>query len=193
MRIVLASASPRRKELMELVRLKFEIQPSNIEEILDERLSVPKRIEKLSFQKASDVAGKLNEESIVIGADTVVELDGKILGKPKDKEDAKDMLIMLSGNTHNVITAISVLKSNDPSSLVTAHEITEVKFKKLTEQEIENYVNTGEPLDKAGAYAIQGIGVLLVEKINGCYTNVVGLPIPLLTRKLSENFGITLL
>ncbi|MBC7472832.1 MAG: septum formation inhibitor Maf [Candidatus Sericytochromatia bacterium] len=189
MKIVLASASPRRKELLGLIKLEFEIIPSKIDEILDQSLPVNQQIEKISFEKANDIAQKMNQDCVVIGADTVVEINGKILGKPIDQDDAKKMLKMLSGNTHRVITGVSIINTKD-NFVVTDHQITEVKFRDLTEEEIDNYVNSGEPMDKAGSYGIQGLGVMIVEGIKGCYTNVVGMPIPLLTKILNEKFSI---
>ncbi len=189
MKIVLASASPRRKELLGLIKLEFEIIPSKIDEILDQSLAINQQIEKISFEKANDIAQKMDKDCVVIGADTVVEINGQILGKPVDKDDAKKMLKMLSGNTHRVITAVSIINTKD-NFVVTDHQITEVKFRYLTDEEINNYVNSGEPMDKAGSYGIQGLGVMIVESIKGCYTNVVGMPIPLLTKILSEKFSI---
>ncbi len=193
MKIILASASPRRKELLELIGLNFIIKPGNIEEKMDENLSISERVEKLALQKAEDIALSVQAESLVIGADTIVEIDGEILGKPKDKDDAKRMLNLLSGKNHNVITAVAFVPTSKNYSTVISYESTKVKFKELSDTEIDNYVNTGEPMDKAGAYAIQGLGVMIVEGIIGCYTNVVGLPVPLLTRILAKEYNIKLL
>lgn len=193
MKVILASASPRRKELLELIGLKFEILPSGIDEIMDDSLPIGKRVEMLAYQKAYDIARKTSENVLIIGADTIVEIHGKILGKPKNRDDAKEMLKMLSGTTHKVITAISLIPTSTDYPQVTTHESTQVKFKNLTEDEINNYIDSGEPMDKAGAYAIQGLGVMLVETINGCYTNVVGLPIPLLTKHLANDYSIRLI
>lgn len=193
MKLVLASASPRRKELLELVGANFSIVSANIDETLDETLSLTDKIEKLAFQKAEAVAKDLNENTIVIGADTIVELDGKILGKPNSLLEAKQMISSLSGREHSVITAIALIPTNKSQKPVTSYERTKVKFRNLTEQEIDNYINYGESMDKAGAYAVQGYGVLIVEAIIGCYTNVVGLPIPLLNKTLKEHFNMSFL
>lgn len=192
MQIILASSSPRRKELLELIQLDFKIITKNTEEVLDDSLALPSRIEKVAYDKAFPVAKDLfgNGDFVVIGADTIVEVDGKVLGKPKDKEDAEQMLNLLSGRKHSVITGVALIPTKNIQDAVMFHEITEVKFKKLTKEEIANYIATGESFDKAGSYAIQGIGTLMVEGIYGCYTNVVGLPIPLLTKKLAEHFDI---
>jgi septum formation protein len=193
MKIVLASASPRRKELLTLIGLEFVIKPANIAENFDESLPLVKKVEKLAGEKAEDIVKTLEGDYLVLAADTIVEIDGKILGKPKDHEDAKGMLRLLSGKEHNVITAIALIPTFPGYPRVITHEITKVKFKELSEREIENYVAGGEPMDKAGAYAIQGTGVMIVEGIAGCYTNVVGLPVPLLTKILAREFNIRLL
>lgn len=193
MKLVLASASPRRKELLELVGAKFDIVAGNIEEIIDENLPLTQKIEKLALQKAEAVAKDLSGDFVVIGADTIVELDGEILGKPQNIDDAKRMIKNLSGKSHNVITAIALIPTNSNYKPITTHQITPVKFKELSEQEIENYVNYGESMDKAGAYAVQGFGVLIIEGVYGCYTNVVGLPIPLLNKTLKEHFNLSFL
>lgn len=193
MKLVLASASPRRKELLELVGATFDIIAGNIEEIIDESLPLTQKIEKLALQKAEAVAKDLSGDFVVIGADTIVELDGEILGKPQNIDDAKRMIRNLSGKSHNVITAIALIPTNDKYKPITTHQVTPVKFKELSEKEIENYVNYGESMDKAGAYAVQGFGVLIIEGVYGCYTNVVGLPIPLLNKTLKEHFDMSFL
>ena len=193
MEIILASASPRRKELLELINVKFKIQASNIDEILDDRLNLEDKIEDLSYQKASSIADTVSGDFLVIGSDTVVEIDGEILGKPKDKADAKRMLQLLSGKDHQVITAICLIPTNDKNNSVKTHEKTKVKFIQLTEEQIDKYIESGEPMDKAGAYAIQGLGVMFVKSISGCYTNVVGLPIPLLTGILENKYNFKLI
>ncbi|MFN4149758.1 MAG: Maf family protein [Candidatus Sericytochromatia bacterium] len=193
MKLVLASASPRRKELLELVGATFDIIAGNIEEIIDESLPLTQKIEKLALQKAEAVAKYLSGDFIVIGADTIVELDGEILGKPQNIDDAKRMIRNLSGKSHNVITAIALIPTNNKYKPITTHQVTPVKFKELSEKEIENYVNYGESMDKAGAYAVQGFGVLIIEGVYGCYTNVVGLPIPLLNKTLKEHFNLSFL
>lgn len=193
MKLVLASASPRRKELLELVGAEFDVIAGNIEEIIDESLPLTQKIEKLALQKAEAIAKDLSGDFIVIGADTIVELDGEILGKPENINDAKRMIRNLSGKSHNVITAIALIPTNNKYKSITTHQVTPVKFKELSEKEIENYVNYGESMDKAGAYAVQGFGVLIIEGVYGCYTNVVGLPIPLLNKTLKEHFNMSFL
>lgn len=193
MEIILASASPRRKELLELINLKFKIQASNIEEIMDDSLPLEKRVEKLSYQKALDIANKNKGDYLIIGADTIVEVDGEILGKPKDKLDAFRMLKLLMGRDHNVITAITLIDTKNPDNYISTHEKTKVRFSALSDNKINKYIESGEPMDKAGAYAIQGLGVMFVRNIDGCYTNVVGLPIPLITNILENKFGINIL
>lgn len=193
MEIILASASPRRKELLELINLKFEIKASNIEEIMNENLSLEEKVEDLSYQKANDIASRLSGDYLVIGADTIVEINGEILGKPKDKNDAKRMLKLLSGKEHNVITAMTLISTNNKDNFIKTHEKTKVKFIDLDDNKIDKYIDSGEPMDKAGAYAIQGLGVMFVKGIEGCYTNVVGLPIPLLTNILENKFKLKLI
>lgn len=195
MKLILASSSPRRKELLTLVGAEFEIKVSDIEEILDENLSLTAKIEKIAYQKAEHVAKTLDEKTdyLVLGSDTIVEVDGKILGKPKDEAEAISMISTLAGRKHNVVTAIALIPTNKNYKPVTAHQITEVKFKPLTEEEVKAYVASGESLDKAGAYAVQGVGIVIIEGIFGCYTNVVGLPIPLLNDVMKKHFNMSLL
>ena len=188
MNIILASGSPRRKELMTLAELKFEIIPADCEEVIDTD-SAREAVQSLAHQKALWIAEKEKEshpaDTLVIGADTVVALDDVILGKPADKEDAFRMLKTLSGREHEVYTGVSII-SLDKSVDETFVACTKVKFYPLTDKEIEDYIATGEPLDKAGAYGIQGKGGLLVEGISGDYNNVVGLPISELLRKIKR-------
>ena len=165
---------------MKYITDDFIVKTANVDETLKEGISPADAVKYLSKIKAVPFE---NENGIVIGADTVVAVDGKILGKPKDKADAKCMLRLLSGKTHSVFSGVTVIKNK------TAHtfcEETKVTFFPLSDDEIESYVNTGEPLDKAGAYGIQGKGALLVEKIDGDYYNVVGLPIGKLNRLLFD-------
>lgn len=179
--IVLASASPRRSELLSQVGIEFEIIPSNIpEEPLDGE-TPSEHVMRLASQKASDVAsrvaaGRVGTAKWVIGSDTVVIIDGEILEKPEDHMDAIAMLKKLSGREHKVITGYSIINSSSSEEVKRAVE-TAVKFKELTDSEIEGYVDSGEPMDKAGAYAIQGLGSFMVEGIVGSYSNVVGLPV----------------
>lgn len=182
MKYILASASPRRKELLSMCIKEFKVCPSNIPEIVPKELDIEKHSEFLARLKAEDIA-KLYPDDIIIGADTSVIYRDKILGKPNDREDAKQMLKMLSGNTHKVITGCAVVKNGVCNSFSVT---TEVEFFKLNDSEIENYLNTNEPYDKAGSYGIQGLGGLFVKAIKGDYFNVVGLPIAHLKRYLEN-------
>ncbi|PIX85347.1 MAG: septum formation inhibitor Maf, partial [Nitrospirae bacterium CG_4_10_14_3_um_filter_53_41] len=173
-RLILASASPRRRDLLAEVGLRFEVIPSSVEEEHQDGLSPLEVARTLAGEKAADVASRLTS-GIVIGADTIVVLDGEILGKPKDPEDAFQMLRRLSGRSHEVITALVLIEA-ESGKMMTGQETTRVFFKEMTDREISAYISTGEPMDKAGAYGIQGKGMLLVRRIQGCYTNVVGLP-----------------
>lgn len=173
MKIVLASASPRRIEILRNLKLDFEVIPSTFEEKgnIDDPIEL---VKKFSYNKALDVKNRVMEDALIIAADTVVYKDGRILGKPKDNNDAFDMLKFLSGDRHQVYTGVSLIFKD---KILTDYECTHVYFKELSAQEIYDYINTNEPIDKAGAYAIQGLGSVFVEKIDGCYFNVVGLPI----------------
>ncbi|MEG3006428.1 MAG: Maf family protein [Oscillospiraceae bacterium] len=182
MNIVLASASPRRKELLGKIVSEFQIIPSKCEEIIPDDIDSIEVAEYLAFQKAVDV-WKEHKDDLVIGSDTVVILDGKILGKPKDKDDAVRMLQELSGKEHKVVTGVAIMTSKQSSSFSCT---TKVKFSKMTECEIEWYVASAEPMDKAGAYGIQGLGGIFVEGIIGDYFNVMGLPINLLYSTLKN-------
>ncbi|KXG77440.1 Septum formation protein Maf [Fervidicola ferrireducens] len=186
----MASASPRRQKLLKQIGLDFEIIPSSIDETVPPGVAPDVAAVKLAENKAIDVARRL-KDGIVIAADTVVALDDSILGKPKDEEEARKMLERLSGRWHRVFTGIAVIDSSS-SKKVTDYEESRVKFKNLSSVEIENYIRTGEPMDKAGAYGIQGKGALLVEKIEGCYYNIVGLPLFRLSLVLSH-FGVKIL
>ena len=179
-KIILASASPRRKELLGIITNDFEIIPSDAEEIVPSGISADETAEYLAKIKALSVA-QIHTESIVIGADTCVVADGVILGKPKDKAQAKQMMELLSGKTHKVITGCAIVKNGKVDSFSVC---TEVEFYSLSEEEIENYINTSEPYDKAGGYGIQGKASLFVKAIKGDYFNVVGLPVAELNRKL---------
>ena len=175
-KIVLASASPRRSELLSRVGIEFEVIPSNIPEEPLHGETPSEHVMRLAFQKASEVAGMAGEGRWVIGSDTVVIIDGEILGKPEDRADAMSMLKKLSGREHKVVTGYSILNISSGKEVKRAVE-TAVKFKDLADNEIEGYVDSGEPMDKAGAYAIQGLGSFMVEGIVGSYSNVVGLPV----------------
>ncbi|MBQ9742620.1 MAG: septum formation protein Maf [Ruminococcus sp.] len=184
-RIVLASASPRRRELIRLISDDVICVTSGEEEILPKDLDsafVPEFLAKL---KACSVAPDYPED-IVIGSDTVVLLDGEILSKPVDEQDAFDKLRSLSGRTHQVITGCCIVADD---AVVTFSETTQVEFFELSDREILDYIATGEPMDKAGAYGIQGRGSLFVKGITGDYFNVVGLPVAVLARRLKELWG----
>jgi len=173
--IILASKSPRRKTLLEQAGLDFSIVPSNVDESAVP-LTVPdKYVSMLAESKAKEVAD-LYPDKWIIGADTIVLIDNFILGKPSSKKNARSMLNNLSGRTHQVYTGYAIINKQQNCFFSEAVK-TEVEFKKLTDEEIEWYINTSEPFDKAGAYAIQGLGTFLVKRINGSYTNVVGLPV----------------
>ena len=186
-RIILASASPRRRELLLQIGLQFEVIESACEEKIESIL--PQEVVcELSRQKAMDVWERLkDEDAVVIGSDTVVAFDGRILGKPKDEAEACSMLRMLAGGTHQVYTGVTICYTAEgrPQSR-TFHEKTEVTFYFMSEKEIMEYVATGDPLDKAGAYGIQGRCAAHIKGISGDYNNVVGLPIGRLYQELKE-------
>lgn len=173
--VILASASPRRFELLNTTGLKFKVIPSNIDEDKIQDKDPYKLVKELALQKGLKVS-KNNRDKLVISADTIVLNGGKVLGKPNDEDEAFSMLQSLSGRTHTVITAFALLLSRYDKTLVESAS-TQVTMRMLHNDEIWAYVNTGEPMDKAGAYAIQGQGAMLIEKINGCYSNVVGFPL----------------
>lgn len=176
--IVLASKSPRRKELLQYITTDFVIKSAEVDETLPDGITPDKAVEYLSRIKAEPFG---NNDDIIIGADTVVSCNGEILGKPKDTDDARKMLQLLSGREHEVYTGVTVIKGDEVSTFSVC---TGVKFFDLTDEDIDRYIATGEPMDKAGAYGIQGYGSLLVEEIHGDYFNVVGLPISKLNRLL---------
>ena len=180
MQLILASQSPRRKELMGLFRVPFDIRVADIDETMDDRKPPYEEVARVSRLKAE--ATPREKDDTVIAADTIVVCDGKILGKPKDEQDAFRMLQRLSGKNHQVMTGLTVLQG-DKATVCT--EVTDVYFRKLTDEEILAYIRTGEPMDKAGSYAIQGGAALFVEKIVGDYYNVVGLPVCRLGQILS--------
>lgn len=187
MKIILASQSPRRRELLERMGLEpFEIRPAVGEEIASPTLSPAQLVEELSRQKAAEIARTAEASDVIIAADTVVAADGRVLGKPHSREEAAEMLRFLSGRTHTVYTGITARQGE---TVFTEHEATDVLFRPLSEAEIAAYVDTGEPMDKAGAYGIQGRGCVLVEGIRGDYYNVMGLPVCRLTLML-HRFGI---
>ncbi|MCR8746498.1 Maf family protein [Romboutsia lituseburensis] len=190
MNIILASASPRRKEILENTNTKFEIIKSEIDEVILANELPSQVVMRLAFEKSIDIASK-HPDSLVIGADTVVVLDNNILGKPKDSSDAFNMIKQLSGKTHQVITGISLINLNVNQKIID-YVVSNVKFKDLSEEDIKDYIQTNESLDKAGAYGIQGYGAMLVEEIQGDYFNIVGLPISRLSDLLKKHFNINL-
>ena len=188
-KIILASGSPRRREILENIGLDFSVSVSNADEstVSPQGIPVGIYVQELAMLKAAASAKTAERGALVIGADTVVSLDGKILTKPTDENDAFEMLTALSGKTHEVYTGICVTDTSDMKS-VCRSACTKVTFSPLTEKIVRAYIQTGEPSDKAGAYGIQGKGALLVEKIDGDYFNVVGLPVKLLSEILRDEF-----
>ena len=188
-RIILASASPRRAELLRQIRVEFELLPSQVEERPHPDEAPADYIIRIARAKVIAVA-RQREAGLVIGADTVVVLDGHLIGKPEDEADARRLLRRLAGRWHAVMTGVALIDLETRRE-VADYDKTLVKFAQLTDTEIEWYANTGEPMDKAGAYGIQGLGGLFIDEIAGNYYNVVGLPIPLvyrLARRLGYSF-----
>ncbi|WP_024620522.1 Maf family protein [Metaclostridioides mangenotii] len=190
MNIVLASASPRRKEILENYNVKFNIIKSEIDEVILGHESPVQAVVRLALEKGTDVASK-NQGDLVIAADTIVVLNDMILGKPKDESDAYKTLNSLSGREHQVVTGISLINIAENKKVVD-YVVSEVKFKHLSDKVISDYLKTGEFQDKAGAYGIQGYGALLVDEIKGDYFNIVGLPISKLSDLLIKYFDINL-
>ena len=181
-RIVLASESPRRRELMNMTGIPFFVTGARIEEKIDSNLSIEDAVMKLAKEKATDVLQNYENECVV-AADTVVVIGNEVLGKPKDVDDARRMLSLLSGNTHRVITGVAILTKDTENVF---YEETKVTFGHLDEDDIEWYIKSREYYDKAGGYAIQGKGIIFVEKIEGDYSNVVGLPMHHLVKELKK-------
>lgn len=173
---VLASSSPRRVEILNNLNLNFETIPSDYEEHINSNLEPDRIVCELAKHKAVDVYSKTDKKSVIIAADTIVYCDGEIFGKPKNYEEAYTMLKKLSGRKHKVLTGICIINEN-LDSIIQDFEETIVEFKTLSESEILNYISTQEPMDKAGAYGIQGLGGLFVKRIEGCYFNVMGFPV----------------
>ena len=193
MRLILASASPRRRELLERLGLPFEVRPSGIEEPLAAGVPASTLATTLARAKAADIAYRLRaagEAALVLGADTLVVLDGQPLGKPTSQGDARAMLRALRGRSHEVVTAVVVRDADPAGRELTEAVVSQVLMRDYTDDEIAAYVATGEPDDKAGAYAVQGRGRRLVSRVDGCYTNVVGLPLRT-TARLLQAFGLT--
>lgn len=185
--IVLASSSPRRAELLRRLRIDFEIDASGVPEEMDLEAGLTKTVTAIATQKARAVAAR-HSHAIIIGADTIGVLDGQLLGKPADSAAARRMLMMMSGRCHRVVTGLCLVDTTSNEMAVRMVE-TLVYFRTLEPSEVENYVSSGEPLDKAGAYAIQGLGAVLIEKIDGDCTNVMGLPLAALAQML-KSFGV---
>ena len=186
--IILASKSPRRKQLLSMMGLEFTVQTADIDETMDPSQTPAHEVAAVSARKAEKIAA-LHPQDVIVSADTIVVIDGKILGKPKDEQDAARMLRLLSGRTHTVYTGLTVHANGKANTQVVS---TGVTFRDLSNAEIAAYIETKEPMDKAGAYGVQGQGALLVERIDGDFFNVMGLPVLLLSRMLAD-FGITLL
>lgn len=187
--MILASQSPRRRELLGFITEDFEIVPAQGEELLPEGISPSDAVILLSKQKAEEIRRRRFPDmpeipDTIIAADTVVAVDGEILGKPADRENASEMLHKLSGRKHSVFTGVTVISGAETVSFA---EETLVEFYPLTDEEIQSYIDSGDPMDKAGAYGIQGRGALLVKRIEGDYYNVMGLPVGRLYRELREN------
>lgn len=188
--LILASSSPRRKELLQTLGLTFTIQTSDVDETTSPGLSPQEVVEELALRKAKEVASRLTE-GIVLGSDTIVVLNGEILGKPVDETDAYRMLYALQGCEHTVYSGVALIDASTGISEV-SYSRTQVRIRPLASEEIHAYIATREPMDKAGSYAIQGIGSTLVEGIDGDYFTVVGLPL-CLTAAMLARFGIKVL
>ena len=186
-KLILASKSPRRVEILRKAGFTFEVRATGIDESRRGRESARAHVLRLAREKARAIAEQLDENSraVVIGADTVVVIGGKILGKPSDVREARSMLRLLNGKTHQVLTGVSIVSMHDQRELNRV-ESTRVHFLKLSKKEIEDYIHTGEPFDKAGGYGIQGIAGRFIDRIDGCYFNVMGLPISLVWTMLRQ-------
>ena len=181
MALILASQSPRRKALLGLFHIPFTVRVADIDETMDPQGSPREEVAKVSLRKARAISREADD--VVIAADTIVVCDGRILGKPKDEADAVAMLRLLSGRDHQVMTGVTVIRGEDHETLT---EVTDIHFRPLSEKEIRSYVATGEPMDKAGSYGIQGGAALFAEKMVGDYYNVMGLPVCRLWQMLSR-------
>lgn len=183
MKLVLASASPRRKQILENAGLSFEIMVPDVSEELPKKISPEAAVENLAQRKANTIIPLCDTDTIVLSADTLVAKDLEVFGKPENEHEAREMLKKLSGNVHSVYTGVCLMSSKKKALFCVK---TDVWFYPLTDREIDEYISTGEPLDKAGAYGIQGKGCVLVEKISGDYFNVCGLPIAKTIRELKK-------
>ena len=182
-RIILASESPRRREILMQTDIAFMTATMNYDETLDTTIPIHEAVEKIALTKATSIQDKYPSD-VIVGADTVVIVDGEVLGKPKDEQEAFHMLKKLSGRTHQVMSAVAILKEGRKDIF---HVVTDVTFIELSDDVIKKYIKTKEPYDKAGAYAIQGKAAVFIDSIHGDYYNVVGLPISRLVQKL-KNF-----
>ncbi|MEP9412287.1 MAG: septum formation protein Maf [Candidatus Brocadia sp.] len=187
-RLILASDSPRRITLLKMLGYHFDVIPHTIEECLSDNVLPTELVLNLAFKKASDVARKV-ENAIIISADTIVVQDKNILGKPRDPHDARRILSLLSNSEHTIITGVCVMDIPSKKKLLRTDR-TCIKMRQISEEEIKVYVRTGEPMDKAGAYAIQGEGKKFIEKIEGSYSNAVGLPLEIVQEMLNNFFNI---
>lgn len=183
--LILASGSPRRKFLLNSLGIRFRAVPSSIDESLIDGESPQENVQRLALAKATEVSARFREKW-VLGADTIVVIDDEILGKPSDEQEARAMLARLAGRTHVVFTGYALVNSFFPDRRRVRYEESSVQIRELSPRQIAGYVRTGEPMDKAGAYAIQGIGSGIVERISGSYTNVVGLPLCEVARDLQQ-------
>jgi len=184
-KIILASASPRRQQLLAQMGLTFTVSPSNVDEVIDQNMESHEMAVSLARQKCTDIATQTKYDCFVIGADTIVLKDDKLLGKPTSEQDALEMLKNLNGQWHEVVTGVCICRTRDMKFL-SGFEVTKVKIAEKSEEFLKAYIATKEPFDKAGAYGIQGYGALLVEKIDGDYFNVMGLPIYRLSCMLED-------
>jgi len=187
--IILASASPRRRDLLQLTGLPFKVDPVSCEENMNTRLS-PRRLSRVLSEKKARIAARKYRDAVIIAADTFIVFRGKIMGKPHTPAGARQMLAALSGRVHTVITGFTLIETRTGKRISRSVE-TKVYFDQLTMKQINAYVKTGEPLDKAGAYGIQGLGSIFVRRIEGDYFNVIGLPLNALKSCLTQ-FGITI-
>ncbi|MDT4952292.1 MAG: nucleoside triphosphate pyrophosphatase [Acidobacteriota bacterium] len=181
----LASGSPRRAEILRAVGWPFEAIPMDVDEKLLAGESALTMVERLALDKAQ-AAARVCSQGLVLGADTTVVVDSEILAKPEDERDARRMLRLLSGRWHDVLTGVALVRAGNDNASLVAHERTQVRFSVMSDEEIEWYVQSGEPVDKAGAYAVQGRAALFIEEIRGDYWNIVGLPIQLVYRLASR-------
>ncbi len=188
-RLILASSSPRRKDLLSAAGFDFDVEPSGFEEDMTQDLAPEKLVEELSLGKARDIAAKHSSQNhVVLGGDSIVEFDGKVYGKPKDKADAFQTLSLLSGKEHHVLTGVTLINTLTDET-VSFSVALKVQFRKLSEMEINDYIESGEPMDKGGSYAIQGRGEKFIEKTEGDTTCAIGLPIIETTKRLKQ-FGV---